>query len=138
MIFALVQSGFGADVRGVVERRADHRASGGLARGHGQRIIFARDLIEVQRRRQPEAASARLSAERGLAPRQKASMSPASVASVWRKFRGLFAIVDDGLVSSLFPGGRALEQHLDRPRSGVMMLDRRINWSFGLETVFGR
>jgi soluble lytic murein transglycosylase-like protein len=29
-------------------------------------------------------------------------------------------------------------QHVDRPGSGVMMLDGRINWSFGLETVFGR
>jgi hypothetical protein len=37
------------------------------------------------------------------------------------------------------PWRPALEQHLDRPVSGVMMLDDgRINWSFGLETAFGR
>jgi hypothetical protein len=69
----------------------------GIARCHGQRMIFARDLIEVPRRRQLETASARLSAEKGLAPWQEASRSPASVASVWRRSRGPFAIVDDGL-----------------------------------------
>jgi len=47
---AIAQSGFGADVRDVMERRADHLASAGLARRHGQRIIFARDLTEALRR----------------------------------------------------------------------------------------
>jgi hypothetical protein len=82
---AIAQSKFGADVRDLMEWWGDHLASGCLARRHGQRIIFARDLTEALRRRQLEAPSARLSAEKGLALRQKASTSPASIASLWRR-----------------------------------------------------
>jgi hypothetical protein len=93
-------------VRDVMERRADHLASGGLARRHDQRIIFVRHITEALRRRQLEAASARLSAEKGLALRQKASTSPASIASLWRGPEACSPWLTISLASSLFLGGR--------------------------------
>jgi hypothetical protein len=130
----------------------DHLASGCLARRRRQRIIFARDLIEVLRRHQLEATSARLSAEMGLALPPKASTS--SVASMSRRSWGRFAMLDGtrppacpmaagfgakpsvGVRShdarragqmELWAATRALSVMLDAPRS---MLNRRamVRW----------
>jgi hypothetical protein len=130
VIFAIVQSGFGADVRVVMERRTDHRASGGLARGHGQRIIFARDLIEVLRRRQLEAASARLSAEKDepLGRRRVRRWHLLLVCGAGSE--ACSQSLNDGFGVQLVSWRPALGQHLDRPVSGVITLDGWINWSF--------
>jgi type IV secretory pathway VirD2 relaxase len=42
--------GFGAEVRNAMDRRADHLIEEGLARRQGQRIVFARDLLDTLRR----------------------------------------------------------------------------------------
>src|SRR5271165_3043475 len=49
---ALSGSGFGADVREAMDRRIDHLVEQDLARRQGQRVIFARDLINTLRRRE--------------------------------------------------------------------------------------
>jgi len=49
------------------------------------RIDQVVNITEALRRRQLEASSERLSAEKGLALPQKASTSPASIASLWRR-----------------------------------------------------
>src|SRR5450432_2431196 len=61
--------GFGADVRDAMDRRIDHLAGEGLARRQGQRVVFARDLLNTLRRRELDAAATKLSAETGLAHR---------------------------------------------------------------------
>jgi Protein of unknown function (DUF3363) len=87
---ALSGGGFGGDVREAMERRIDHLVEQDLARRQGQRIIFARDLINTLRWRELDEAAARLSAETGLpiAHSPKASMSRASIASASRSRRG--------------------------------------------------
>jgi hypothetical protein len=78
--------GFGAEVRGGIYRRTDHLAQQGMAERQGQRVVFARDLIDTLRRQELEGAASKLSAETGLAhrPSAEASTSPASTASALR------------------------------------------------------
>ena len=44
--------GFGAEVREAMDRRIDHLAERGLAERQGQRVVFARDLLDTLRRRE--------------------------------------------------------------------------------------
>ena len=46
--------GFGAEVREAMDRRVDHLVEEGLARRQGQRVVFARDLLDTLRRRELE------------------------------------------------------------------------------------
>ena len=90
-------------------------SSEGLARRQGQRIVFARDLLDTLRRRELDAAGAKLSAETGLpyhAGRERASTSPASIASASTLASGRFAMIDDGLGFQLVPWSPSLERKL--------------------------
>ena len=51
---SLSGGGFGAEVREAMDRRVDHLVEEGLARRQGQRVIFARDLIDTLGRRDLE------------------------------------------------------------------------------------
>jgi type IV secretory pathway VirD2 relaxase len=64
--------GFGAEVREAMARRIDHLVERDLARRQGQRVVFARDLINTLRRGEIEGAAARLSTDTGLAYRPSA------------------------------------------------------------------
>ena len=81
---ALSSGGFGREVREAMDARAEHLIGEGLARRQGQRIVFARDLLGTLRRREIEAAAARIiERDRGLPyhrPR-RARPSPASTAN---------------------------------------------------------
>jgi type IV secretory pathway VirD2 relaxase len=132
-------SGFGAEVRDAMDRRVDHLVSEGLARRQGQRVIFARDLLDTLRRRELDAASAKLSAETGLVHRPSAEGE--HVAGVYRQrvtlASGRFAMIEDGLGFQLVPWRPALEQHIDGQVSGVMMPGGRVDWSFGRQRGLG-
>jgi type IV secretory pathway VirD2 relaxase len=124
--------GFGAEVRDAMDRRIDHLAGEGLARRQGQRAVFARDLINTLRRRELDAAAAKLADETGLAHRPSAEGE--YVAGTFRQrvvlASGRFAMIDDGLGFQLVPWRPALEQHLGQHISGVMMPSGGVEWSF--------
>jgi uncharacterized protein DUF3363 len=63
----LNSSGFGPEVRDAMEARIEHLIEQGLARRQGQRVIFARDLLDTLRRRELEQAAARMSESAGRA-----------------------------------------------------------------------
>jgi hypothetical protein len=63
---ALSEGGFGAEVREAMSARIDHHVEERLAHRQGQRVVFARDLLNTLRRRDLEAAAARLGVETGL------------------------------------------------------------------------
>ena len=69
---ALASGGFGAEVREAMDRRIDHLVEQDLARRQGERVIFARDLLNTLRRRELDEVIAKLSAETGLAHRRSA------------------------------------------------------------------
>jgi type IV secretory pathway VirD2 relaxase len=132
-------AGFGAEVRDAMDRRIDHLDGEGLARRQGQRVVFARDLINTLRRRELDAAAAKLTAETGLDHRPSAEGE--HLAGVFRQrvtlASGRFAMIDDGLGFQLVPWRPALEQHIGRQVSGVMMPGGGVEWSFGRKRGLG-
>ena len=98
-----------------MDRRVDHLTKEGLARRQGQRIIFARDLLNTLRRRELDETVAKLSTDTGLVHRP--SVEGEHVSGVYRLrvmlSSGRFAMIDDGLgFRKHVPWRRALEQQL--------------------------
>lgn len=128
----LSSAGFGLEVRAAMEERINHLAEEGLARRQGQRVIFARDLLNTLRRRELEAVATRIGAETGFSYR--ASVEGEHVAGTYRQrvdlSSGRFAMIDDGLGFQLVPWRPALERHLGKEISGITMPGDQIDWSF--------
>lgn len=126
-------AGFGADVHEAMDRRVEHLVGEGLARRQGQRVIFARDLLATLQKREMNGAVGRIAAETGLPHRP--STEGANVSGTYRQrltlASGRFAMIDDGLGFQLVPWRPALDQHLGRQVSGVMLAGGRVDWSFG-------
>ena len=131
--------GFGAEVREAMDRRVDHLIKEGLARRQGQRVVFARDLLDTLRRRELDGVSSKLAAETGLAHRPSAEGE--HVAGVCRQrvtlASGRFAMIDDGLGFQLVPWRPALEQQLGRQVSGVVAPGGNVDWAFGRKRGLG-
>jgi type IV secretory pathway VirD2 relaxase len=130
-------AGFGSAARDAMERRIDHLVGEGLARRQGQRVIFARDLLNTLRQRELDATVSRLSVETGLLHRP--SPDGEHVAGIYRQrlvlASGRFAMIDDGTGFQLVPWRPALERHLGREVSGVATGGGRVTWS--LERTIG-
>ena len=129
----LSAGGVGGDVQAALEKRTAHLVGGGLARRQGQRVVFARDLLDTLRRRELDAAAARVSSQTGL-PRQQSSDGE-TVAGVYRQridlASGRFAMLDNGLGFELVPWKPALERQLGQQVQGVIMPGGGIDWSLG-------
>jgi type IV secretory pathway VirD2 relaxase len=127
----LSSGGFGRAVREALEARIEHLVGQGLARRQGQRVIFARDLLDTLRRRELKETAARISESAGQIYRPATEGDP--VAGTYRQrldlATGRFAMIDDGLGFSLVPWTPSLERHLGRRVSGIVRANR-IEWSF--------
>ena len=136
---ALSGNGFGAEVRQAMDRRIEHLEGEGFARRQGQRVIFARDLLNTLRKRDLSAAGTTLSGETGLVYRLSAEGE--NIAGIYRQrvtlSSGRFAMIDDGLGFQLVPWRPALEQQLGRQVSGVMLPSGGVDWSFGRKRGLG-
>ena len=136
---AISNGGFGAEVQDAMERRVDHLITKGLARRQGQRIVFARDLLDTLRRRELAEAVSRLSDETGHAHHPSAEGE--HVSGVYRQritlASGRFAMIDDALGFQLVPWRPALEQHIGKQVGGTMMPGGRVDWSFGRNRGLG-
>jgi type IV secretory pathway VirD2 relaxase len=132
-------TGFGIAARDAMERRIDHLVGEGLARRQGQRVIFARDLLNTLRQRDLDAATSRLSLETGLLHRP--SSEGERVAGTYRQTvmlaSGRFAVIDDGTGFQLVPWRPALEQHLGLEVSGVATGRGQVAWSLGRRVGLG-
>jgi type IV secretory pathway VirD2 relaxase len=131
--------GFGAEVREAMDRRVEYLAGEGLARRQGQRVFFARDLLNTLRKQELGAAAGKINAETGLIYRPSAEGE--AVAGVYRQrmilSSGRFAMLDDGIGFQLVPWRPALEQQLGRHVSGVMLPGGGVDWSFGRKRGLG-
>jgi type IV secretory pathway VirD2 relaxase len=129
----LAMGGFGQEARDAMAARAEYLVAEGLARRQGQRIILQRDLLNTLRRRELDAAGARLSVETGLPYVPTASGEP--VAGTYRQrlalTSGRFAMIDNGLGFALVPWTPTLEKHLGRHVSGIAKDGGGIEWGFG-------
>ena len=137
---ALSESGFGAEVRDALDRRADHLIGEGFAERQGRRIVFSRNLIDTLRRREVEEVGEKLAAQTGQ-PFQRAG-SGEHVAGTFRQrltlASGRFAMIDDGLGFQLVPWPPSMEKHLGRHISGVARSDGGVDWSFGRKRGLAR
>lgn len=131
--------GFGTEVRAAMEARAEHLADEGLARRQGQRVIFARNLLDTLRRRELDTAARDLSAEIGLphAPSKSGEYVAGTVRQRVRLASGRFAMIDNGLSFQLVPWSPSLDRQIGKHISGVMRGDGGVDWSFGRGRVLG-
>jgi type IV secretory pathway VirD2 relaxase len=131
--------GFGAEVREAMERRVDHLVEDGMARRQGQRVIFARDLLNTLKQRELGEASAKFATETGLTHRPSAEGG--HVAGVYLQrvtlASGRFAMIDDGVGFQLVPWRPALERQLGREVSGVIAPGGTVEWNFGRRRGIG-
>ena len=136
---ALSRGGFGAAVRETMDRRIDHLVEQGLARRRGQRVIFARDLLNTLRRRELNEVTAKLSAEAGLAHRP--SGEGELVSGVYRQrvtlSSGRFAMIDDGMGFQLVPWRPALEHRLGQHVTGTLTPGGGVDWNIGRKRGLG-
>jgi type IV secretory pathway VirD2 relaxase len=126
-------SGFGAEVREALDRRAEQLVAERLARRQGDRVVFARDLLANLRARELDSAAARLSAETGLRRLKPQEGDP--VEGTYRRrldlASGRFAVIDDGLRFSLVPWAPQLDRHLGQSVSGMVGAGGGIDWTLG-------
>uniref|UniRef100_B0SV60 MobA/VirD2-like nuclease domain-containing protein n=1 Tax=Caulobacter sp. (strain K31) TaxID=366602 RepID=B0SV60_CAUSK len=137
---ALGGGGFGAEVRDAMDRRAEHLVGQGLAERQSRGVSFSRGLIDTLRRRELDAAAARLSTETGR-PLTKQNEGEYVTGAYQRRLTlasGRFAMIDDGLGFSLVPWSPSLEKQLGKHVSGISRADGGVDWSFGRNRGLGR
>lgn len=136
---ATTGNAFGAEVREAMGQRVDYLVEEGLARRQGQRVIFARDLLNALRRQELAGTVSKLTAETGLVHGPAADGE--HVAGIYRQrvtlSSGRFAMIDDGLGFQLVPWRPALERHLGRQVTGVMTPAGTVDWSLGPKRSLG-
>jgi type IV secretory pathway VirD2 relaxase len=136
---SLGSGGFGAEVRGALERRTEHLVGEGFARRQGQRVLFARDLLDTLRQQELDSAAARLATEKALP--YKPAAEGEHVGGVYRQrlslASGRFAMIDDGLGFSLVPWSPSLEKRIGQHVSGVGLPGGSVDWSFGRKRGIG-
>lgn len=131
--------GFGLEVRQAMDARADHLVAEGLARREGQRILFARNLLNTLRERELDTLGQKLAAEAGM-PFQKAADGEYVAGTYRQRFAlasGRFAMIDDGLGFKLVPWTPSVEKHIGQHISGVARAGGGVDWSFGRKRGLG-
>lgn len=124
--------GFGAQVSDARDRRAEVLIEDGLARRQGQRIVFARGLLDTLRDRElAEAGEALAARHAGIAQPVNAGDR---VAGIYRErvtlASGRFAMIDNGMGFQLVPWRQDLERHLGQEVTGRINQRGGVEWSF--------
>jgi hypothetical protein len=133
--------GFGLEVKQAMEARTEHPIGEGLALREGERIVFARNLLDTLRQRELDVLGEKLSQEMNMPFRQSAAGE--YVAGTYRQrftlASGRFAMVDDGLgfSFSLVPWTPSVEKRIGQHVSGVARADGGVDWSFGRRRGLG-
>ena len=130
--------GFGTEVRAAMEARAEHLAEEGLARLQGQRIIFARGLLDTLQRRELDMVAKDFSSEIGL-PHTPSKVGEYVAGTVRQRLTlasGRFAMIeglgpDGGPGFQLVPWSPSLDRQIGKHISGVMRSNGGVDWSFG-------
>ena len=124
--------GFGREVKGALQQRADFLVEQGLAERRGPRVILARHLLTTLRGRELEKAVQTIAADTGLVHRQV--VDGARVSGIYRRSvllaSGRFALVDDGMGFSLVPWKPVIEPRLGQSVAAVVR-GTGVSWSWG-------
>ena len=127
-----LSGGFGAEVRDALGQRAEALIDEGLANRQGQRIVFARGLLDTLRNRELADAGEALAARHGgIAQPVDAGDH---VAGIYRErvtlASGRFAMIDNGMGFQLVPWRQDLEHHLGQAVTGRINPRGGVDWSF--------
>jgi type IV secretory pathway VirD2 relaxase len=129
---------FGAALKVAFAEREGFLIAQGLARRVGDRVVFARDLLQTLRGRELEAAMSSIERETGLAAR---ALEDGRVAGIYRRnvqlASGRFAMIDDSVGFSLVPWRPVLEGRLGEHVSAVLK-GPSISWELGRRRGLGR
>jgi hypothetical protein len=137
---ALADEGFGRDVKSALEKRKQALANMGHVTDLGAGNTRApRDLIQRLEAAAIERAGTALAAERGLKwrPAIPGNYVTGQLIGSTQLSSGRFAMIDDGLGFSLVPWRPALEQHVGRHISGIVMPGGGVDWSFAQKLGLG-
>lgn len=135
----LSHSGFGAEVREALDKRAGHLVELGLATQNGDRTTFRRDLLKTLRQRDLDNAAKGLAEKTGL-PLRKSGDGEAVVGTYRQRLdlaSGRFAMIDDGMGFELVPWKPQLEKHLGQSVSGTVTRSGNIDWTLGRKRGLG-
>ena len=119
-------------VETALSERTDILIGEGLASRQGQRIVYAKGLLDTLRKRDLAQAS------EALARRHGSSAMPVRpgdfVSGIYREriplASGRFAMIDNGMGFHLVPWRQDLERHLGEPVSGKINVRGGVDWSF--------
>ncbi|KRA67039.1 type VI secretion protein [Caulobacter sp. Root656] len=135
----LAPTGFGAELRGALERRLAHLEARGLAQRQDGRLVPVRNLVATLRARELSRVAGNLRAEAG-APRGEPAAGE-TVSGVYRRridlASGRFAMIDDGLGFQLVPWTRALDQRLGQEVKGTITPGGGVDWQLGRKRGIG-
>jgi len=126
-------AGFGRDVRGAMEKRADALVADGLAHRQGRRLVLSPNLIDTLRTRELAETTNAIQAATGLAHRPSAAGD--AVSGIYREritlSSGRFAMIDGGLGFQLVPWRPAIDGQLGKQINGVMSPGGSVDWMLG-------
>lgn len=124
--------GFGGEAKQAMQQRANFLAEQGLAERHGQRVIFARNLLGTLRNQELAQAAKDIAAETGLEHRPVSEGQP--VVGIYRRnvtlASGRYAMLDDGLGFSLVPWKPSIEQRLGQQIAATVR-GGGVSWEIG-------
>lgn len=130
----LAMTGFGAEARAAIDRRAEHLIADGLAQRQRNRILFARDLLATLESRELEHTARRIATETDLPYRRLGDGE--RVCGIYRRAldlsSGRYALIETARDFTLVPWRPVLERELGREVGGIMR-GRGVSWSFGRE-----
>lgn len=128
----LGSSGFGREVKGALQQRADFLAEQGLAKKRGQRVILARNLLATLRNRELAQAAKNIAADTGLEHRPVTDGQ--RVAGIYRRSvmlaSGRYAMLDDSMGFSLVPWKPVIEKKLGQQLAATVR-GGGISWDIG-------
>ena len=129
---AIADTGFGADVRAAVEKRAEFLVAERLAERRDGKFVFVPNMLARLRDREVQLAAKAIGAETGLTYRRVAD--GARVTGVYRRYvllaSGRFAMLDDGIGFSLVPWRPVVEQRLGQTITALVR-GGSVSWEFG-------
>ena len=125
-------SGFGREVKGALQQRADFLAEQGLAKKRGQRVILARNLLATLRNRELAQAAKDIAADTGLEHRPVTDGQ--RVAGIYRRSvmlaSGRYAMLDDSMGFSLVPWKPVIEKKLGQQLAATVR-GGGVSWDIG-------
>jgi type IV secretory pathway VirD2 relaxase len=125
-------AGFGGKVQQALAERERFLVEQGFAERQGQRVVFARNLLDTLRTRDLESAARKIEVDTGLVYRS--AVEGQRVSGAYRRSliltSGRFAMLDDGVGFSLVPWRPIIESRLGQSLSAVVR-GPSVSWELG-------